>query len=334
MQHEDMENAEARYRNGGDGAFIGRLPTPATPERTDQHRPSAIDPLAYEYVAQEYMKIGDFGDAIFMQEERKKIREHMARTGGTYSKHAHGGNCMVCGSPNAVYTVLFYHPQTNSYVRMGQDCAEKCHVGDPAAFRTFRTQVQDAMARQAGIAKAKAILAQAGLEAAYMVWNEAGRPKAEKWGPDRGVPYEERTIRDIVGKLVQYGSLSQKQLEFLRGLLDKLARRPELEAQRKAETDAAGPLPEGRQTVTGTVLSTKFQESDYGETLKMLFRLDNGSKVWCTVPSGFLDDAGENPVKGRRGELTVTMERSKDDPKFGFGKRPAGRLLKTENTLA
>ena len=47
---------------------------------------------------------------------------------------------------------------------------------------------------------------------------------------------------------------------------------------------------------------------------KLLIRLDNGSKVWG---SRFA-----NLEKGSRVKFTASFEVSKDDPKFGFYKRP------------
>ena len=60
--------------------------------RTDTHRPSAIIPDDYQYVACECIKTeGDIELCDLQHENRQIIREHMAQTGGTYSKHEHGG---------------------------------------------------------------------------------------------------------------------------------------------------------------------------------------------------------------------------------------------------
>lgn len=288
--------------------------------RTDVHAPSRIKPEEYEFVAMEFVKIETLGDAEFLRLERERLRAHMARTGGTYSTHEHGGNCMVCGSVNAVYTVLFFHAPTNSYVRMGTDCAEKCEIGDPERFRRFRTAVEALRLARAGKLKAKGILAEAGLEAAWTLYEAptaAGR--------------EEATVRDIVGKLVRYGSVSDKALGYVGALLGRIERRPAIEAARAAEREAAAPCPTGRVTVTGTVISTKwvsngFRRSrwDPAETLKMLVKSDTGFKVFGTAPSALLGAE----LKGARVTFSAMVEPSKDDPKFGFFKRPtsAARL--------
>src|SRR5215469_17049189 len=96
--------------------------------RTDIHRPSAIVPDDYEFVAFEHIKIESFGECEYVLQQRRLIQQHMERTGATYSAHEHGGNCMICGNVMATYTILFYHAKTNSYVRAGQDCAQKLEM--------------------------------------------------------------------------------------------------------------------------------------------------------------------------------------------------------------
>lgn len=97
--------------------------------RTDIHRPSAINPAEYEYVGPEHIKIEGFGDCAYVLEMRRRIQEHMTRTGGTYAHVETTGNCQVCGSVNMIYSVLFYHRPSNTYIRTGQDCADKLDMG-------------------------------------------------------------------------------------------------------------------------------------------------------------------------------------------------------------
>lgn len=286
-------------------------------KRTDTHRPAVIDPSEYEFVAQEFLKIEGLGACLWLQEMRRRIQEHMKRTGGTYSAHVHGGNCMVCGSVNAIYTSLFYHAKTNSYVRMGTDCTDRIYGQDFGAGE-FRRKVEDWREGVAGKRKAQALLADWNLTRCWDLYTEGIRELPNKYS------WEELTIRDIVGKLVKYGSISEKQQAFLHTLLQKVDNKPQIEAQREAERQAkresAKPCPTGRVTVKGTVISTKMVHTDYspmGGTLKMLVESEEGYRVFVTVPSSV-----QNVERGSHVEFTATVTPSRDDNKFGFAKRP------------
>jgi hypothetical protein len=92
----------------------------------------------------------------------------------------------------------------------------------------------------------------------------------------------------------------------------------------REEQDAnAGDAPEGVATVTGEVVSTKYYESEYGTTLKMLVRLDNGAKVFCTVPKAIWTVPGD--LVGARVEVTATW--TQKERTFATGRRPKGRVL-------
>ena len=65
-------------------------------------------------------------------------------------------------------------------------------------------------------------------------------------------------------------------------LRSMLARKIE---QDKEKESAANWTVEGRQEIEGEILTTKFVESDYGTSEKMLLKLSDGRKCWGTVPS-------------------------------------------------
>ena len=123
----------------------------------------------------------------------------------------------------------------------------------------------------------------------------------------------------LASKLFQHGSLSEAQVEAVRRGLVR-------EAEVDAKHEAAGPLTAGKQEISGTIVSHKWQESDYGSTHKMLVELDNGNRVYGTLFAAvdeacWLDE--EQTVyepKGVRVKFTAEVEPSRDDPFFGFYK--------------
>lgn len=310
-------------------------------ERTDVHTPSRIIPSNYEYVAIWTMNIQGLGDAQFMLQERETVKRHMDRTNGEYAQVDTSGSCQVCGNVQAIYLALFWHKPSNTYIRLGFDCTQKLEMsGDLAAFNLFRKNIQNAREAHAGKRKAIAILADLdglNLSEAWDIYTAEpvkhnatcailSQTMLDDYGVkcdcgivDNASKYEESTIRDIVGKLVQYGNISEKAGKFLASLLKRIVDRPFIEAQRQAEKDAAGPAPEGRQTVTGVVLSLKqvegraFSYHDDGTRTKVLIKLENGSKVY--------GNRFANVEKGDTVTFVASFDVSDRDPKFGFFKR-------------
>jgi hypothetical protein len=195
--------------------------------RTDAHRPSAIKPSDYEFVAIFVHDAQDAVEAGWLQAQAQAdFNRHMeCHPGAQFSQHSHGGVCMVCGNSNALTTAVFYHEKTNSYVRMGQDCASKMDMGVDSLFRRARTEAEALRLARAGKLKAQGILREAGLEQAWAIAQETDEQVR------RGYRYEEATICDIVIKLIKYGSISEAQTGFIRKLLVQIDAR----AQRQAD---------------------------------------------------------------------------------------------------
>lgn len=276
-------------------------------QRLDVHKPSVINPSDYEYVGQSVVKIQGIEDCLVAQEERRRINEHMERTGGTYSKHAHGGNCMVCGNANAIFTHVFHHAPSNTYVRVGEDCANKldfCVDGS-----VFRKEVNDYRKAMAGKKKAKTLLHDHNLSECWEIYEAS-------YGEYTPL-YQENTIRSIVGKLVSYGDLSDKQWSFLGNLLDQIDKREEITEKRKVEKSFAKDCPIGKSIVTGTVIKTDIKETYYGIKEVWTVRDDSGFVVWGTIPKSCYE-----AQKGDKVQFSADFTPSDNDPKFGFYKRP------------
>ncbi len=281
--------------------------------RTDIHRPSAINPEEYTFVGFEYMKTEGMGSVHVISENRQRIKAHMANTGGTYSQHQHGGNCHICGA-HAIYTVLFYHSVSNSYIRTGEDCAGKLEGGDMDAFRTA---IQAANQLQAGKRKAEHILTQNNLQAAWTLYKAEPMPNMSR---DQG------TVRDIVRNVVKYGNMSEPQVRFVRVLLSKIENASVVEIQRAVEVENAKPVPvnAGRFRIVGEVLAVKPSEGFYGGS-RMLVKHVDGWKVWGSVP------ATESGIKrGDKVSFTADITPSPSDSKFGFFKRPLKAVVLNE----
>jgi hypothetical protein len=98
---------------------------------------------------------------------------------------------------------------------------------------------------------------------------------------------------------------------------------------KRREDDAATPVPEGTQTVTGVVLSivNKYDPRYDKTTAKMTVRDDRGFKVYGTLPrsleySGYLDGVSTGANRDDRVTFTAELTRSDRDQAFGFFKRP------------
>lgn len=297
--------------------------------RTDNYRPSEIEPADCEFVAIEYMKMEAMEACIFLQEQRRIISEHMKRTGGTYARHQHGGNCHVCGAA-AIYTALFYHRGNNEYFRTGFDCAEKMHMGDARLFRDARTAVKGYNELKAGIRKATLRFEEIGCPEAIDLWNASPHrcdtwdrlAEYGLWEEGKDIPWCYLTLRDIVDKQVRYGQLSEKQEAFLVNLTQQCLNykqvEAEREAKRQAEREAAEDVPEydERIRVVGEILSVRYNEE--WDNYKMLVKEERGFKLWGSLPKGVDPDE----AKGGKIEFDARVERSDKDSQFGFFKRP------------
>lgn len=296
--------------------------------RTDIHRPSAIDPTAYVAVGPWCEKV-EGADAQYLavinEDNRRHIEADMARTGGQWANHDHGGTCHICGAW-AQYLMVFRHLPTNTYIMTGFDCAFKMELAHDIDPDAFKARMKAAWGSIAGRIKARETLESLGLTRALelaevfsppsRIEQDHGWVKNPDAWPD-GKVHVYYVIRDLVRKLVAHGSLSEKQVNYLRSLIQQADTWDEREAQRQAEHDAAKDAPTGRVVVSGEILSTKVQESQFGMTEKMLVKTTDGWKLWCTVPAAL-----DSTERGTKVTLKVTVEPSNDDPKFAFGKRP------------
>ena len=139
--------------------------------------------------------------------------------------------------------------------------------------------------------------------------------------------------RSLDEALSAYGKLSPNQGAAVLKIIDgNIAKKAEWAAKNAAENANAEAIVNGKQVITGEVITVKTQEGYYGDTLKMLVRDDRGFKVWGSVPRSLSNAAYEDrtTVKGSRVTFSATVEASEDDNKFGFYKRPTKAKLEVK----
>lgn len=122
---------------------------------------------------------------------------------------------------------------------------------------------------------------------------------------------ENAFILDIQAKAQKY-LLSQKQVEALKNAISR-------ERERAQQAKHAIWPTEGRQEITGEVVSIKLKDGFYGPSLKMMIQC-GGYRLYGTCPSA-LQDCGV----GARVTFTATVEPK--EAGFGFFSRPAGGVI-------
>jgi hypothetical protein len=277
----------------------------STMTRTDVHAPKNLVTEDYEFVACGYFGSADEPGYSPLAHEARYLLDEGWRMGENES----AGGCYHCGA-NLKYYAILKHEPSHTLVRVGETCLANRFELASAEFHRLRAAAQ--LDRQAQRVKNTRI-----------VWFavDQDREIAYAWASEQieAGSYGSGGFRHtFVSQINRYGTVSDK---FVRSIMRDMARTErraeERTAQEAIEAKASSPVIEGRITVTGEVLSTKWQEGDFGGALKMLVRDDRGFKLWGTVPAAI------SPDRGDRITFTATVTKSQDDETFGFFKRPS-----------
>jgi hypothetical protein len=275
-----------------------------------------FDPANYKLIG-----ILDLDTSMFRADDskgRKAVRA-METEGFPYvSIHPHG-QCDACGQRLRYVAVLFHHP-SNALVEVGLDC-----LG--GRFAMAKDEVKRMMAEAKAAREAHKLLdgflaacdAHQDLAYATYAWNiEAAAPEgADIWGIG--------PLADIARKARQYGGdVSERQLAFVSRILTQLDERftkqEQINAERAAQRSEVGPAPRGRAAIEGEIVKVAEKVNDFGVRLVMTVVLDNGSRVWGTVPAAIVDEA----EVGTRVAFTATFKENDDaDLDFAFFSRPS-----------
>ena len=269
------------------------------------HNPTHFEPA--DYVVENYLDnkrpeycggpVEEYAREVAFWEEDMRVA-----LGDDWRAKSH--RCVHCGNGSVRWITSVRHLPTNDVVVFGAICTDRLGFANKVAFKLAQLQAR-AEARKVRFTiwtkRQEFLAANPAIAEALVKINEPAHSK-------------NTFVKDVLSKLDQYGDLTVNQVN---AVIKSLARDVEYAARQAAEaSEPKGPAPSGRVTVTGQVLSTKLQESDFGAVLKMLVKLENNSKVWVSVPSR------ETVERGDKVTFKATFEVSKDDPSFAFGSRP------------
>lgn len=281
--------------------------------RTDVHRPSApeFDPADYEDLAgydfnPEWPGVN--GDA-------SRLIQRLTTEGVRFSGVHGGGRCDHCGA-RLRYAALLRHRPTNTLIWVGERCLDGRFELSASEFTRLRKAGRLNRERQAKAAKIEQLVDEHPL-LAELTYEQALEEASD-------------FVWDVAFKFRRYGELSERQIEAVeRAILRDVEwreRRVRWDTERAVEDAAAEDAPSGKTEVTGTVLSTKWKDHEFGSTLKMTVKDDRGFRVWVSVPKSI--HVNGEPRNGDRVRLVATLRPSDDDPKFAFGSRPTkGEVL-------
>ena len=301
--------------------------------RNDIHSPKNIIPSDYEFVT-----IRMFDDTGYSARE---FGQHREMTGGKFSNHQDNGGCDVCGTQMNNYAV-FYHEKTNKYIRTGVECANKIEFGHQSDFKRAtefrktakrRTEARKALVGRMGQSTLD-LLMSLSTDWTGLSYNDV----FDYYGLDRDydrTDYAARKLLDtirladsLIEKSSKYG-LSDKQAGLLESVANRLPNLVEdyinYENNKRVRLENTPHIVDGKQTIRGRVISTKWVDTMYGSTRKMLVEDVKGYRVYGSVPSAI--DSVNN---GDEIEFTATLSSSDDDPTFGFFKRPTKASYKEQ----
>lgn len=270
--------------------------------RTDIHRPSAP-----EFDPTDYTCAGVFDlhpDAFQGPQRMAAVNELLGagyRRGGVHPL----GQCSHCGA-YLRYTALMTHEPTRTYLWIGEQClGNRFELESKEEFAALRKAA--ALNRQRA-AKVERI---AELVAEHSVLGQLiDSACASAYGD---------FIADVAYRFRSNGELSQRQIEAVERIIPQQIERAHEQALRMdAEWGApVVPAPAGRMVVTGEVLSTRWQDNDFGGCFKMLVKATEGYRVWVTVPADL------DVERGQHVKFTATLKPKAEDPAFAIGSRPA-----------
>lgn len=314
-------------------------------KRTDEHRPEVFDPSQYRverywdnrpdqtwaYKGAWIARYNSAAAEYAMEMQRRANEAHDRERRRLFSDEQDTRACVHCGHNPLRYVAVVRHIPSGKTLVFGDICAERAQLPNRSEFEARKVRGEAKRRREAEqLAQAQAAYADNNPQVTQVLAEVISRRDEN---PVEALDYYGDFVIDVVRKFEQYGNLSERQGEALLRAVAGAARRAEKQAQWAEENAQAADAPVGKQTVEGVVLSVKDYDSEYGTQWKMVVKLDDGSRVFCTIPKSILDfrqnEDGDwyADTKGKRVRFSASFEPSERDPKFSFGKRPTGASI-------
>lgn len=290
--------------------------------RTDKHRPSAIQPSAYRHLHTfadiPSEALTGFESAHALEDLFGVGRARELYSAGGVAIHGNEWQCDACGSSYRSGS-LYTHIESGEVISLGHDCADSMELGYPIAqakaIQSYRTRMLKA--RRNRLARHRGLKAWARSQDAATL---------------DALRCDHQIVRSMRGQLIRYGDaprLSPRQISLCLKLRGEQLQRAEREAAEAEIEYMDAPLVSGRQEVSGVVLATKWQESDYGGSQKILVAVEGPEGrwlVWGTAPRALLDAADGEPLKGREVAFEAKLSVG-SEPHFAFAARPTKAVL-------
>lgn len=283
--------------------------------RDDIHSTKNFQPSDYEVIEHFGVMSFDDGDGFQKESYGYEAVESVYEKGGQNADNPHPSptQCDICGA-HFVHGAVLVHAPTGKAITIGGQClstiAQVAHL--TAGQKLYAAKRAHTKRERAG--KLRTLL-------------------SENPGINAALKTDHYITQSLRSSALQWGSMSEKQV----ALAFKIQKD---EAEKPAEAPTiAMPVTDERITVTATILGTKMVDGFYGETEKMLIRVEGEGGSWKgfgTCPAKITDaqfaedrrrkdldmDGCWPQIKGTVITFTALFEPSSDDPAFGFFKRP------------
>lgn len=269
--------------------------------RHDVHAPAAeaFDPALYTFFGA-FDTHPEEGDRKYMAMAVNALVEKGYKSGP--------GGCGQCGHCGAFlrYNALLAREDVKEFIFVGETCLDNRFSLSKPEFALLRKRAAEKAAKTRAL-EAVHTFCETNPVAVWLTYPQ----------------FREHSdfYQSLWGYFRKNGALTEKQMAALERSMvktdERRTQRREAEAVKAAALAAGAAVPVGKVTVTGVVKSTKWVESMYGTTRKMLVELADGCRVWGSVPKALSDVSDGDAVT-----FNATVEASKDDALFGFFKRP------------